>query len=201
MADQPDVKGNRRAAAFSALAPAAVGVALAICVPASAQTIPTSTTGSTLLNPDVRHGNVPWRLIDQGWEDIDPLARSLFHARPDLRSATGFGDVFDLGDGRFARVDGGLVAVFPRSTYAGTVTGLVPTIPPGTVFYIGTPAPAAAERRDPFRPPPGSTFAGHAVGRPPEATPASLRAENLFAGRRAGGAGESIPTHVPVEAT
>lgn len=194
MADQPKVKRTGRERTRLAMAPTAVpmavGVALTLCSSAAAQTVPTNTNGSNLLNPAVRQGNVPWRLVDQGWEDIDPLARSLFHARPDLRSATGFGDVFDLGDGRFARVDGGLVAVFPRSTYVGTLDGLVPTIPPGTVFYIGTPAPASAEQRGPFQPPPGSTFAGDSVGRPAQAAPATLRAESLFAGRRAGGAGE-----------
>lgn len=201
MADQPDEMRTRRRttsapALFAWLAPAVAGASLSL-----AQTVPANTSGSSLLHPAVRHGNVAWRLVDQGWEDIDPLGRSLFHARPDLRSATGFGDVFDLGDGRFARVDGGLVAVFPRSTYGVAEEGLVPTIPPGTVFYIGTPPPATAERRDPFLPPPGSTFAGGSTARPPAALPASLRAENLFAGRRAGGPGESIATHVLIDPT
>jgi hypothetical protein len=33
----------------------------------------------------------------------------------------------------FFRIDGGIAAVFPESTYHGSVPG----IPPGTIFYVG----------------------------------------------------------------
>jgi hypothetical protein len=81
----------------------------------------------------------PWRRLQQGFEDVEPLARSLAIQPVDFRAPVGFEDVYDLGDGRLARIDGGLIAVFPRSTYVRDASGVYPTIPPGTVFYVGMP--------------------------------------------------------------
>ncbi|HYE03101.1 MAG TPA: hypothetical protein VD963_07685 [Phycisphaerales bacterium] len=45
--------------------------------------------------------------------------------------------------GGFARRAGALTAVFPRSVYVpGGGGGLIPVIPPGTIFHLGDPAPA-----------------------------------------------------------
>ena len=81
----------------------------------------------------------PWPILLQGHEDADPLGRSLFNQPIDFRAPSGFEQVYDLGDGRLARIDGGLIAVFPRSTYTTGSDGTTPTIPPGTTYYIGTP--------------------------------------------------------------
>lgn len=50
------------------------------------------------------------------------------------------------GSGVFARVDGGIYAVFPRSRYLVTDAGIVPEVPPGTVFGIGG-VPASIRER------------------------------------------------------
>lgn len=108
---------------------ASIALTLVAVAPASGQ-------GASLAHP-------PWRRVQQGFDDAEPLARSMAIPRHDLRAPIGFEDVYDLGDGRLARIDGGLIAVFPRSTYERRGEGLTPTIPPGTVFYLGMPPPAA----------------------------------------------------------
>jgi hypothetical protein len=68
----------------------------------------------------------------------------------DLRRPTGFGSVFEVqrtdpfsapGERTqpfFMRSDGAVTAVFPRSVYMPSAgKGLLPHIPPNTVFYIG----------------------------------------------------------------
>lgn len=85
----------------------------------------------------------PWPVLQQGHQDVDPLARSLLRQPTDLRAPSAFESVYDLGGGRLARIDGGLYAVFPRSTYTMDAQGVLPTIPPGTIFYIGAPPEAA----------------------------------------------------------
>jgi len=56
----------------------------------------------------------------------------------DMRQPLGFEGVFRLvrpdGTEEFARIDGGLVAVFPRSVCVGGGSAVTP---PGTVFHIG----------------------------------------------------------------
>lgn len=143
----------------------------------------------------------PWPILQQGHEDVDPLGRSLFNQPLDLRTPTGFEQVYDLGDGRLARIDGGLFAVFPRSTYTATPTGLSPSVPPGTIYYIGPPPGLAAP--NPFRIPTpaartaASTFAADLIprttlARPLRTTPAPITRptrDNRMA---------PVPTHVPV---
>lgn len=84
--------------------------------------------------------------VDQGFSDVGPSQVSQRDLGADLRVPTGFGDVYRVQGGSkwgrrspdsFARIDGGVVAVFPRSVYTETQKGVVPEIPPGTIFYLG----------------------------------------------------------------
>lgn len=81
--------------------------------------------------------------IDPTFDDLNPLSRSIRHFGDiDLRLPLDFEDVYRIpgkstADDRFARISGGLSAVFPHSVYVRTEQGLVPDIPPGTIFYIG----------------------------------------------------------------
>lgn len=95
----------------------------------------------------------PGRKIEPGSEDAAPLKIQRLEPRIDLRVPTGFDGVYQInkadifgrpqipgapGDSLYMRMDGGLMAVFPRSVYRETSRGgLVPQIPPGTVFYLG----------------------------------------------------------------
>lgn len=96
-----------------------------------------------------------YRPIDQGLADQTPLSAASRVVPLDLRQPMGFDQLFRLtgpgerletrtgsgssvgGGGLFFRFSGGLVASFPRSVYADAPGGLVPLIPPGTVFSIG----------------------------------------------------------------
>jgi hypothetical protein len=89
--------------------------------------------------------------VDPGTADISPLAQGRRDLRVDLRTPVGFENLYqlsphvqlfpgqpagDAGAGPFVRISGGLIAVFPRSTYQATGDGrFAPTIPPGTIFY------------------------------------------------------------------
>lgn len=89
--------------------------------------------------------------IEQGVSDVEPIARSLLVQPVDLRSSVGFDILYQgtwtdpiLGTREvFARRQGALTAVFPRSSYVLTDQGVIPEIPAGTIFYIGNPAPTA----------------------------------------------------------
>lgn len=81
------------------------------------------------------------RTSTQGLGDTGPLARDLGRdgRTPDTN---GFSGVYELPrrrgqPRRFARVDGGLIAVFPYSTYDDSEFGPAATVPPGTTYYIG----------------------------------------------------------------
>ena len=88
---------------------------------------------------------VTLRVVDQGTEDMGPLARSSRMSRIDLRMPSGFDRVYrvessTLGDAapaRYARVSGALVAIFPRSEYATSERGTSILVPAGTVYAIG----------------------------------------------------------------
>ncbi|MHC5113158.1 MAG: hypothetical protein ACYTGP_01860 [Planctomycetota bacterium] len=77
--------------------------------------------------------------VDEGVADLDPLATSTRQAPTDLRMPTGFHSLYHVPDrdDLLMRVNGGLYAVFPRSLYAQSRFGPVPTIPNDTVFHIG----------------------------------------------------------------
>ncbi|MFT5424430.1 MAG: hypothetical protein ACI89L_002225 [Phycisphaerales bacterium] len=80
---------------------------------------------------------VPYEEVDPGWADASAINDSLRLVPVDLRTPTGFDRVFRLptvvGGQMFARMDGGLTAVFPRSEY-GFGQALIPA---GTTWYIG----------------------------------------------------------------
>jgi hypothetical protein len=80
--------------------------------------------------------------LDQSRADVGPLSSSLREMQPELRLPTGFQNVYRVPghDDLLMRMDGGLIAVFPRSTYVRTGKhGSRAVIPPGTVFHIGPP--------------------------------------------------------------
>lgn len=87
------------------------------------------------------------RPADAGVSDVDPLAES-FRLEPiDLRVGAGFDRVYRYGVETesgvtrelFARSDGAVTAVFPRSDYAYDRYGRYATIPADTTFVIGGP--------------------------------------------------------------
>jgi len=101
---------------------------------------PPSLRGQAFSPVDPRES--PLERIDQAVEDVGPLSRSLraVEFRREPRTPTAFGDVYALRDrSRFYRFDGALAASLPRSVYASGEDGLLPIVPAGTVFYIGTP--------------------------------------------------------------
>lgn len=83
--------------------------------------------------------------VEQGVGDVEPLGMTLRDMQVDLRTPSGFDgvyrldrtDAFGTRETLFMRMDGGVTAVFPKSLYTPTRDGLVPTIPPGTIFYLG----------------------------------------------------------------
>ncbi len=80
------------------------------------------------------------RPVEQGVADTGPLSASRRVVPLDLRVPSGFDRVYKFGQGsssKFARISGGLTAVFPRSNYAQGSSGVVAEIPPGTVFFVG----------------------------------------------------------------
>lgn len=92
---------------------------------------------SLLVQPET---TVELREIEQGFEDVSPLAASSEVTPIDLRKPFGFERVYEITDPRgrtrFIRIDNGIVAVFDRSDY---IPGLdVAFIPPNTRFHIGT---------------------------------------------------------------
>ncbi|MEZ6317807.1 MAG: hypothetical protein R3B49_03485 [Phycisphaerales bacterium] len=78
--------------------------------------------------------------VAAGTDDASPMSNSLELMPIDLRDPAGFDRVYRLPteDGSlFARADGGLTAIFPRSEYTATPWGTVAEVPAGTVWVIG----------------------------------------------------------------
>lgn len=78
--------------------------------------------------------------VEEGFEDVSPLASPNRLEPIDLRRPSGFEQVYEIttptGEKAFVRIDNGLVAIFDRSDYlAGTNKAF---IPPNTRFRIGT---------------------------------------------------------------
>jgi hypothetical protein len=84
--------------------------------------------------------------VEEGVSDVGPLGASQRLVPMDLRVPTGFEGVYEFQRERrwdkpetmYMRVSGGMAAVFPRSVYVEAGGGLIPEIPAGTVFLIGT---------------------------------------------------------------
>ena len=91
----------------------------------------------------------PAKRVEQGLGDLGPTTMSLRDLQLDLRAPTGFESVYEVDRANpygapgerstpmFMRMSGGVAAVFPRSVYLQGKGGLLPQIPPDTVFYIG----------------------------------------------------------------
>ncbi len=78
--------------------------------------------------------------VEAGSVDSSPLAGSMQLLPIDLRQPTGFDEVYRVNTGHgsaFARMDGGLRAVFPRSEYGLGPNGVETQIPAGTTWVIG----------------------------------------------------------------
>lgn len=82
------------------------------------------------------------KAVEENVGDLGPLSRSLRTLGADLRQPSNFDRVYRAPGkhDRFMRINGGLYAVFERSLYAPSKSGLMPLIPGGTVFYIGRPS-------------------------------------------------------------
>lgn len=97
--------------------------------------------------------------VDPTRGDVNPLRASTRELQPDLRQPSGFDQVYRLTNptgaagarsssdrfarNNYARINGGLTAVFPRSEYAQSDEGrLITLVPAGTTFYIGPVPPS-----------------------------------------------------------
>jgi hypothetical protein len=96
--------------------------------------------------------------VEQGVADVDPLSTSLRSLQVDLRIPAGFETVyhgaredrFGQRSGFFARISGGITAVFPLSRYSIVPGGIEPEVPAGTVYYLGDPPQTwMPEQREP----------------------------------------------------
>jgi len=94
---------------------------------------------------EARQDPVP---LDERVADRGPLSMSLREVSLDLRLPSSFDRIYRLpgATDRYMRIDGALHAVFPRSEYVRITSRrasvVLPSIPAGTVFYIGAPPPA-----------------------------------------------------------
>lgn len=88
-----------------------------------------------------------WRLdlpADEGYDDTSILGESFKVPMADLRQASEWDRVYRMEgvDGPiFARRHGGVTAVFAQSDYVASPDGSVATVPAGTIYVIGEPAP------------------------------------------------------------
>jgi hypothetical protein len=88
-----------------------------------------------------------WRLDEQveaGFDDLGLLSRSSRIPMADLRRPDAWDRVYRMTAERgdlFARRNGGLTAVFPRSDYVFGRDGEVAVVPADTIYVIGDPPP------------------------------------------------------------
>jgi hypothetical protein len=109
-------------------------------------------------------GQVVLTPVEQGVADVDMLSSSLRSLQADLRAPAGFERVYEGSwedrygqrSGFFARVSGGVTAVFPMSRYSAVLGGIEPEIPAGTVFYLGDPPEPWPQSRGPQTGGPGT---------------------------------------------
>lgn len=78
--------------------------------------------------------------IQQGGLDVSPLAYQHIVMPLELEVPNDFETIYQVsgptGEVQFVRFAGGTAAVFPRSVYLPTSEGILPDIPPDTIFYI-----------------------------------------------------------------
>jgi hypothetical protein len=91
------------------------------------------------------------RRVAPGYEDWSPVALSQRFEPVDNRATLFFEDVYEAerpgpygrpAERVYLRLHGGVVAVFPQSSYVETEWGVEAEVPPGTVFHLGTAAEA-----------------------------------------------------------
>jgi hypothetical protein len=101
--------------------------------------------GDALAGPPTR-----LRMIDQGYEDRDPLAISLRVLNRDLRDPQGFSQLFEdtANPGTYVRISGGTYLVSTQTEYAITEDDeIIAPTPGGAVYYIGgMPQPMSWEK-------------------------------------------------------
>jgi hypothetical protein len=80
--------------------------------------------------------------VEQGFEDVSPLARSLLRAAPEFRAPSGYDAVYRVpgSDGLLMRQNGAVRALFDRSEYRQTRFGAEAMVPAGTIYSIGEPS-------------------------------------------------------------
>lgn len=77
--------------------------------------------------------------VDAGFEDRGALSDSLYVEQSNMRQDHAFEKLYKIAgsDDVYVRKSGGLSAVFRTSSYVRTPNGEIPTVPAGTVYYIG----------------------------------------------------------------
>jgi len=87
-------------------------------------------------------GELRLERIEQGFEDISPLAHSLERFAPEFRSPSGFEAVYRVpGESDLLmRQSGAIRAIFGRSEYTRTRFGLRADVPAGAIYAIGEPS-------------------------------------------------------------
>jgi len=92
-------------------------------------------------DPDADPSALRLERVEQGFEDVSPLAHSLERFAPEFRAPSGFDAVYrvpgepDL----LMRQSGAVRAVFGRSEYTQTRFGLRADVPAGAIYTIGEP--------------------------------------------------------------
>ena len=137
-------------------------------------------------------GDVPrLRMVDQFFEDLDPLRTSLRVLSHDLRQPTGFSQLFEdtTNPGTYVRVSGGIYQVSKNTKYLVTEDAVYVEVASGTVFYIGgmpeppswdrASAPSATRESLPLALPVRSTSQARAILTAQLVAPAAVRAADL----------------------
>jgi hypothetical protein len=151
-----------------------IGAAWALPALASAQTQP------------VQVGGFTWRPVESGLADVGPVGISQRAMPVDLRVGANFDRVYEI-DGRprlfggtpaptyYMRMNAGVVAVFPRSSYTSVGNGIaIADIPAGTVYSIGgnlSELVGQPTKADPKRP--SSNYVNRSAEKRPSPDPAS----------------------------
>lgn len=82
-----------------------------------------------------------FKRVEAGRADVGPSATSMRVMPRSSQTPANFEYVYRIERGkyagRFARRDGAVTAVFPRSVYSDVGGAIVPSVPPGTTYVIG----------------------------------------------------------------
>ncbi len=87
---------------------------------------------------------VDLRKVDQGVADRGPLSTSTRSLQTDLRSGGDFRTLYQIPltansiyAGYYVRRSGGVLVVFPQSTYSLSRAGVIPSLPPNAIYLLG----------------------------------------------------------------